>query len=242
MSFNPFDRAPVDAVERMGLDAGLRQHMLRVFNLMGLGVGITGLTAWLIAASPSLFALFFTPQGPTLLGYIAVFSPLVFIFAFGAIAMRASAATLQGAFWLYCALMGISMASVFAYFTGESIARTFFVVAAMFGATSLWGYTSKADLSRMGSFMMMGLIGIVVASLVNIFLKSTALHFVASVIGVIVFTGLTAWDVQRIKQTYAEEIGHESNEKIAVFNALSLYLNFVNLFQTMLQFMGVRRE
>ncbi len=247
MSFNPFNTvSPV--ADKASFDAGLRAHMLRVYNYMGLGLALTGLVSWFVANTPAVLQLFFAanPQtgamGPTLLGIIAMFAPLGFLFFFSFAAMRSSFSLLQGMFWLFCALMGISMASIFLVFTNASIARTFFVVAAMFFGTSLWGYTTKADLSRMGSFMVMGLIGIIIAGIVNMFLQSSALHFAISILGVVIFTGLTAWDTQRIKQTYAESHGVETNNKLALFGALSLYLNFINLFQFMLQFMGVRRD
>ncbi|ODN71451.1 Inner membrane protein YbhL [Methylobrevis pamukkalensis] len=153
-----------------------------------------------------------------------------------------STSTAMTMFWLFSAIMGLSMASVFLVFTGASIARTFFITASMFGAVSLYGYTTKADLSKMGSFLMMGLIGLIIASVVNIFLGSSALQFAISAIGVLVFTGLTAWDTQRIKETYAEHYGEDANQKIAVFSALSLYLNFINLFQMLLYFTGQREE
>ncbi|MBN9055455.1 MAG: Bax inhibitor-1/YccA family protein, partial [Rhizobiales bacterium] len=152
--------------------------------------------------------------------------------------MSASAA--QMTFWAFCAVMGLSLASVFLVFTGMSIARTFFIAATMFGATSLYGYVTKRDLPKFGSFLMMGLIGVIIASIVNIFLGSSALQFAVSVIGILVFVGLTAWDTQNIKEQYAENIGQESQQKMAVFGALSLYLNFVNIFQLLLNFTGER--
>jgi hypothetical protein len=138
--------------------------------------------------------------------------------------------------------MGLSLTAVFLVFTGASIARTFFIAAAMFATTSLYGYTTRQDLSRFGSFLMMGLVGVVLASLVNAFIGSSTLQFVVSVIGIIVFVGLTAWDTQSIKQQYAEHAGHEEEQKLAVLGALSLYLNFVNLFQLLLNFTGQRDE
>ena len=153
-----------------------------------------------------------------------------------------STSTAQLTFWAFCAVMGLSMASIFLVFTGASIARVFFITAGMFGAASLYGYTTKADLTKMGSFLFMGLIGIVIASLVNLFVGSSALQFAISVIGVIVFTGLAAYDTQTIKETYAENAGVEANTKLAVFGALSLYLSFINLFQMLLQLFGVARE
>lgn len=144
------------------------------------------------------------------------------------------------AFWAFCAVMGLSLASVFLVFTGTSIARTFFIAATMFGATSLYGYVTKRDLSKFGSFLMMGLIGVIIASIVNIFLGSSALQFAISVIGIVVFVGLTAWDTQNIKAQYADHFDQESQQKLAVFGALSLYLNFVNIFQLLLNFTGER--
>lgn len=245
MTNNPFNRGADSAsIERLGMDAGLRAHMLRIYNYMGLGVAITGLVAWLIGNNPALYAHFFNEvtHQISILGYIAMFAPLVFMLFMGAVSQRSSASTLQGMFWLFCALMGVSMFSVFIIFTGASIANTFFVVAAMFAATSLWGYSTKADLTKMGSFLMMALIGLIIASVVNMFLHSSMMHFVISGIGVLVFVGLTAYDTQRIKDNYSESFGAEANDKMAVFAALSLYLNFVNLFQYMLQFMGSRRN
>ncbi len=245
MTNNPFNRGADSAsIERLGMDAGLRAHMLRIYNYMGLGVAITGLVAWLIGNNPALYAPFFNEvtRQISILGYVAMFAPLVFMLFMGAVSQRSSASALQGMFWLFCALMGVSMFSVFIIFTGASIANTFFVVAAMFAATSLWGYSTKADLTKMGSFLMMGVIGLIIASVVNMFLQSSMMHFVISGIGVLVFVGLTAYDTQRIKDNYSESHGSEANDKLAVFAALSLYLNFVNLFQYMLQFMGSRRS
>ncbi|WP_046865106.1 Bax inhibitor-1/YccA family protein [Microvirga massiliensis] len=219
-------------------DEGLRQHMLRVYNFMGLGLTVTGLVAYFVAAIPALSEpIFQTP-----LKWVVMLAPLAFVFVLSFRIRAISAATAQILFWTYCAVMGLSLASVFLVFTGTSIARTFFITAAMFGATSLWGYTTKRDLSQFGSFLFMGLIGVVIASLVNLFIGSTALQFAISIIGVLVFTGLTAYDTQSIKEQYAESFGHETNTKLAVFGALSLYLNFVNLFQLLLNLTGQREE
>jgi FtsH-binding integral membrane protein len=149
---------------------------------------------------------------------------------------------LKTLFWLFCGTMGLSMGAIFLTYTDASIARAFFVTAATFGAMSLWGYTTKSDLASMGAFLLMGLFGLIIASVVNIFLVSSMLQWVVSVAGVAIFTGLTAWDVQRIKQTYAESYGQEANDKMAVFSALTLYLNFINAFQFMLELMGNRRS
>ena len=219
-------------------DEGLRQHMLRVYNYMGIGLVVTGLVAFFVASTPALYVpLFQTP-----LKWAVMLAPLAFVLFFSFRMHAMTAASAQMAFWAFCAVMGLSLASVFLVFTGASIARTFFITATMFGATSLYGYTTKRDLSKFGSFLIMGLIGIIIASLVNIFLGSSLLQFAISIIGVLVFTGLTAYDTQTIKEQYAEGFGHEGNSKMAVFGALSLYLNFVNIFQLLLSLTGQREE
>jgi uncharacterized protein len=169
-------------------------------------------------------------------------APLAFVLFFSFRMQSMSAAGAQGMLWAFCAVMGLSMASIFLVFTGTSIARTLFIAAAMFGATSLYGYTTKRDLSQFGSFLIMGLIGVVIASLVNIFLASSTLQFVVSIVGILVFVGLTAWDTQSIKEQYAENFDAESRQKPAVFGAFSLYLNFINIFQLLLNFTGQREE
>ena len=211
-------------------DEGLRQHMLRVYNYIGLGLVLTGLVAYLVAATPALYQPIFGSP----LKWVVMLAPLGFVFFFSFRLHAISAATAQGLYWTFCALMGLSLASVFLVYTGTSIARTFFITASMFGATSLYGYTTKRDLSKLGSFLLMGLIGVVIASLVNLFVGSSALQFAISVIGVLVFTGLTAYDTQNIKEQYAEAVGSEANSKLAVWGALSLYLNFINIFQLLL--------
>ena len=227
--------APVKT-EQAVFDAGLRQHMRRVYNYMVMGLAVTGIVASLIAGSPTLTAVIFgTP-----LKWIAMLAPLVFIFVLSWHFDRLSVSALQILFWVFCGVMGLSMASIFLMFTGASVARVFFITAAMFAGVSLYGYLTQADLSRMGSFLFMGLLGLIIAGLVNLFLASSALHFALSVIGVLVFTGLTAYDTQRVKEEYAEYHGYETNSKLAIMGALSLYLNFVNLFQMLLQLLGNR--
>ncbi len=217
-------------------DEDLRQHMLRVYNYMGLGLAVTGLVALFVASTPALYVpIFQTP-----LKWVVMLAPLAFIFLLSFRMQTVSAAKAQVLFWAFCVVMGLSLASVFLVFTGTSIARTFFITATMFGATSLYGYTTKRDLSKFGSFLVMGLIGVIIASLVNLFIGSSALQFAISIIGVLVFTGLTAYDTQSIKEQYAEAHGHETNTKMAVFGALSLYLNFINLFQLLLSLTGER--
>ncbi|WP_376704486.1 Bax inhibitor-1/YccA family protein [Mesorhizobium sp. ISC25] len=217
-------------------DEGLRRHMLRVYNYMGLGLVVTGVIAFVVASTPALYVpIFSTP-----LKWVVMLAPLAFVLLFSFRMQTVSAAGAQAMFWAFCAVMGLSLASVFLVFTGTSVARTFFIAATMFGATSLYGYTTKRDLTQFSSFLIMGLIGVVIASIVNIFLGSTALQFAISVIGIAVFIGLTAWDTQTIKEQYAENFGAESQQKLAVFGAFSLYLNFINIFQLLLNFTGER--
>lgn len=219
-------------------DAGLRQHMLGIYRNMGIALIVSGLIAYAISATPSLYQpIFGTP-----LKWVAMFAPLAFALFFS---FRFDRISLQGAYaclWGFAAVMGVSMASIFLVFTGASIASTFFIAASMFLAVSLWGYTTKSDLSRWSSFLFMGLIGVVIASLVNLFLQSGPLQLVISIIGVILFTGLTAWDTQRAKAEYIAYGGGAATEKLAVMSAFSLYLNFVNIFQLLLQFIGVQKS
>ncbi|RWA76872.1 MAG: Bax inhibitor-1/YccA family protein [Mesorhizobium sp.] len=217
-------------------DEGLRRHMLRVYNYMGLGLVVTGLVAVAVASTPALYVPIFSSP----LKWVVMLAPLAFVMLFSFKMQTMSAASAQMMFWAFCAIMGLSLASVFLVFTGTSIARTFFIAATMFGATSLYGYTTRRDLTQFSSFLIMGLIGVVIASLVNLFLGSTALQFAISVIGIAVFIGLTAWDTQTIKEQYAENFDAESQQKLAVFGAFSLYLNFINIFQLLLNFTGER--
>lgn len=232
--YNPYATSS-RTLDQASFDAGLRSHMLRVYNYMCLALAITGGVAFLGAQSQTLIALIFgTP-----LKWVVMLAPLAFVM-FGFRPDRMSASALRTSLMVFSALMGLSMMSIFLVFTGASIARVFFITAAMFAGTSLYGYTTKADLSKMGSFMIMGLIGIIIASLVNIFLASISVHFAISVLGVVIFTGLTAWDTQNIKENYASHWGDEANSRLAVMGALGLYLNFINLFQFMLSLLGQR--
>ncbi|CDX30958.1 MULTISPECIES: Bax inhibitor-1/YccA family protein [unclassified Mesorhizobium] len=217
-------------------DEGLRKHMLRVYNYMGLGLVVTGLVAFFVASTPALYVPIFSSP----LKWVVMLAPLAFVMLFSFKMQTMSASGAQAMFWAFCAVMGLSLASVFLVFTSTSIARTFFIAATMFGATSLYGYTTRRDLTQFSSFLIMGLIGVVIASLVNLFLGSTALQFAISVIGIAVFVGLTAWDTQTIKEQYAENFDAESQQKLAVFGAFSLYLNFINIFQLLLNFTGER--
>ena len=227
------------------VDEGLRAYMLRVYNYMGVGTVITGVTAWLVA-NTSLINVFYntTPEGfltPSLLGWAAVISPLIFVLAMNFGINRMKASTLQLLFWAVTVVFGVSLSNIFLTFTGESIARVFFITAGLFGAMSLYGYTTKRDLTKFGTFLFMGLIGIIIASVVNLFIGSTMMQFVISVIGVLVFTGLTAWDTQRIKNTYdAVSSSGELMAKTAVMGALNLYLDFLNLFVMLMHLLGNR--
>ncbi len=255
MAFSPDYRAypTQSATTTAVLDAGLRAYMLRVYNWMSSGLLLTGIIAYAIAhtsAMDAFYPLVRTASGrlvhaPTPLAYIAMFAPLAFVLVLSFGVNRLSSTAVQALFWAFCAAMGASLTSIFVVYTGESVVRVFFITAATFAATSLYGYTTKADLSKMGSFMMMGLFGIIIAGLVNIFLQSSALQFAISIIGVLVFVGLTAYDTQRIKADYVQFAYAEGTElaaKRGVFDALSLYLNFINLFTFLLQLMGVRNN
>jgi FtsH-binding integral membrane protein len=233
-------------------DAGLRAYMVRVYNWMASGLLLTAIVAYGIAHT-SLINLFYpvvmTPYGahrvPSALAILSIFSPLAFILVLSFGVNRLSRTAAQTLFWLFCASMGASLTNIFLQYTGESIARVFVITAATFAFMSLWGYTTRSDLTRMGSFLFMGLVGIVLASLVNIFLHSSGLQFAISVIGVVVFTGLTAYDTQRIKATYLQFAYADTPEmaaKRSVYDALQLMLNFINLFLLLLQFMGVRNS
>lgn len=223
------------------IDEGLRAHMNKVYGLMSVAMLVTFAVAWAVGSTPALVAAIFgTP-----LKWVAMFLPLVMVFAFGAMVGRMSAAAAQLFFYVFAAAMGLSLASIFVVFTGTSIAQTFLVTAIAFAALSLYGYTTKRDLSAMGAFLIMGLVGLIVASIVNILLASSALAFAISVIGVLIFAGLTAWDTQNIKNTYIQHAMHGDQEwlgKAAVMGALNLYMDFINLFMFLLQFMGQQRE
>jgi FtsH-binding integral membrane protein len=228
------------------IDAGLRAYMLRVYNYMLLGLGLTGLVAFATANTPlgTLFFSFDPARGgmaPNLLGWAAIIAPIGLVFFLSFRIQRMSFAAAQTTFWVYAGLMGVSIALILWQFTGASVARVFFITAATFGAMSLYGYTTKRDLSGFGSFLFMGLIGLIIASVVNIFLASTMMQWIISVVGVLVFTGLTAYDTQRIKEAYDVRAGHEAVGKTAIMGALSLYLDFINLFIMLLRIMGDRR-
>jgi uncharacterized protein len=219
------------------IDAGLRLYMQRVYGYMAGGLALTGIVAYAAAASGFYQAIAATP-----LIWIVMLAPLGFVLALSFGIQRMSAATATVLFWLYAAVMGLSLGGVFLVFTGASIARVFFITAATYAAMSLYGYTTRSDLSGFGPFLLMGLIGIVIASIVNILVGSSTLQFAISVIGVLVFVGLTAYDTQRIKEMYLESDTVEIADKKAVLGALALYLDFINLFMLLLQLFGQRRE
>ena len=247
-----FDRPSVAA--RPGtaavIDQGLRSYMLRVYNYMGIGLVVTGIVAYFTYAAAfveqngqivnvtSFGALLF--ESP--LRWVLFLAPLAFVLVLSFGVNKLSAAMTQLLFWVFAAVMGVSLASIFAVYTTASIAQVFFISAATFGAMSLYGYTTKRDLTQFGSFLIMGLIGVVIASIVNIFLHSSGLSFAISIVGVLVFVGLTAWDTQRIKEQYDAGHGAEILAKSAIMGALSLYLDFINLFLMLLRIFGGNRN
>ncbi len=226
-----------------GIDQGLRSYMLKVYNLMALGVALTGVVAYAFAEmagtrealTPFGVAIYTSP-----LRWVILLAPLAVVFFLSFRIEKMSLFAAQLSFWVYAGLVGASLSSIFLVYTDASITKTFAVTAASFAALSLYGYTTKRDLSAMGSFMVMGLFGLIIASVINIFLKSSALDFAVSAIGVLVFAGLTAWDTQKIKDMYLEADGFEVMGKKAIMGALNLYMDFINLFLFLLRFMGNR--
>jgi uncharacterized protein len=237
---------PTVARAGVAVDEGLRSYMLGVYNYMAGGVALTGVAAYLTymlavqdgALTPFGQAIYTSP-----LRWVVMLAPLGFVLYLGFRLQQMSVGAAQVAFWLFAAVMGISLSSIFLVFTGQSITQIFFITAATFGALSLWGYTTKRDISGWGSFLFMGLVGVILASLVNIFLQSSGLQFAISVIGVLVFAGLTAYDTQRIKDGYLM-IRHDATmvAKSAIMGALNLYLDFINMFIMLLQLFGSSRN
>ena len=230
---------------RAQIDEGLRAHMNKVYGLMSVAMLVTAGVAWSVGSSDALLGIFRDPLTlrPNILGWVVMFAPLAMVFAFGALLNRMSAAAAQVFFYAFAAVMGLSLAWIFKVFTGVSIAQTFLITAISFAGLSLYGYVTKRDLSGMGTFLMMGLIGLVIAMVVNIFLASSALAFAISVIGVLIFAGLTAYDTQNIKNNYLQHAVQGDTEwlgKAAIMGALNLYMDFINLFMFLLQFMGNR--
>ena len=245
-NLNTFGRAGSPADQAV-FDAGLRAHMIRVYNYMASGLALSGIVAFALFSSPELAGLFFQIQGGRVyglngLGWIATFAPLGLLLLVSFRAASMSVGAVQAVYWAVTGLMGVSLSILLFTYTGASVARTFFITAAAFGALSLYGYTTKKDLSAVGKFLFMGLIGLILASLVNMFWPSGTMSFIISAAGVLIFSGLIAYDTQKIKEQYAEAWGSDVAEKIAIFGALSLYLDFVNLFQFLMSFLGQERE
>jgi FtsH-binding integral membrane protein len=227
------------------IDQGLRAYMLKVYNLMALGLAITGVAAfvtWQMAVQDGHLTQFGQVLYGSPLRWVVMLAPLAVVFFLSFRINTMTVAAAQTTFWVYAALMGLSLSSIFLVFTGQSIVQTFFVTAASFGALSLYGYTTKRDLTAIGSFLIMGLFGLIIAALVNIFLASSALGFAISAIGVLIFAGLTAYDTQKIKEMYYEADDVAVMGRKAIMGALTLYLDFVNLFTFLLQFMGNRNN
>ncbi|MBP2484927.1 FtsH-binding integral membrane protein [Rhizobium leguminosarum] len=226
------------------IDQGLRAYMLKVYNLMALGLAITGVAAYLsfqFAFANGELTAFGQAIYVSPLKWVVILAPLALVFFLSFRINTMTVAAAQTTFAVYAALVGLSLSSIFLIYTGQSVVQTFFVTAASFGALSLYGYTTKRNLSAMGSFLMMGLFGLIIASLVNIFLASSAVQFVISVLGVLIFAGLTAYDTQRIKELYLEADDVAVAGRKAIMGALTLYLDFINLFMFLLQFMGNRK-
>ena len=236
-NFNTFSRTGT-AADQAAFDVGLRAHMIRVYNYMASGLALSGIVAFGLFSSPDLAGLFFQIQagrvvGLNGLGWVAILAPMGLLLLVSFRAAQMSVGSIQAVYWAVTALMGVSLSLLLFTYTGASVARTFFVTAAAFGALSLYGYTTKKDLTAMGKFLFMGVVGLILASIVNMIWPSGAMSFVISAAGVLIFSGLIAYDTQKIKDQYAE--------KVAFFGALSLYLDFVNLFQFLMMFLGQRR-
>ena len=232
------------------VDQGLRAYMLGVYNYMTLGLGLTGVVAlgthMLAVVGQTGGKVMLSPLGQALyaspLRWVVILAPLAFVFFIGARAHSISAATARNLFLAFSAVMGLSLSSLLIVFTGASVARVFFITAAAFGGLSIYGYVTKRDLSPIGSFLIMGVWGLVIAGLVNLFLHSSGLQFALSILSVLIFSGLTAWDTQSIKDNYYEGDGYEVAQKKSVFGALSLYLDFINMFQSLLFLFGERND
>ncbi|MFZ8864622.1 MAG: Bax inhibitor-1/YccA family protein [Rickettsiales bacterium] len=235
MDFSRFQT--VSKAQSLSYDQGLKDFMINVYNNMFIGILITAFVGFFISTSPALLNLI---HG-TMLKFVIMFAPFILVIMFGRKIQTASYSSLRTMFWLYAALMGAMLSYIFIAYTGASIVRTLFITASMFGAMSLYGYTTKKDLTSMGSFFFMGLVGIVIMSLVNIFMKSSAIYFVISFAAIIIFTGLTAYETQKLKATYSQLGNSEMGKKLGLSGALSLYMNFLNIFIHLLQFIGDRR-
>jgi FtsH-binding integral membrane protein len=233
----PIQRRSSPTSREIDIDMGLRSYMIRVYMYMSFGMGLTGLVAFYTASSPAIMISIFTSP----LKWVVMLAPIGMVFFLSARIGVLSLSSAQILFWIYAGLMGISLSTIFLVFTGESIARVFFITASIFAAMSLYGYSTHKDLTAMGSFLMMGVLGLIIASLVNLFFQSSAMQMMISSIGVLVFTGLTAYDVQQIKESYLESAIADISGKKAILGALQLYLDFINLFISLLQLSNDRR-
>ncbi|NNG02910.1 MAG: Bax inhibitor-1/YccA family protein [Inquilinus sp.] len=252
MAFDPQNRAAPYAggrvADRAVVDAGLRRYLLSVYNYMTTGLVISGLVAWAVANVPAVTGIFYVMQGgqPVSLnglGMIAMWAPLAMLFGAMFMMRSPSARTAQGFYWAFVAINGVGLSILMVVYTGESLVRTFFIAASAFAALSLFGYTTKKDLSGFGSFLIMGLFGLIIAMVVNMFFASSMMQFVIASAGVLIFAGLTAYDTQRLKTQYISWVGGQGQEVqtvTAVFGALTLYITFLNLFQFLLMFLGGR--
>ena len=237
MSNNFNDPISRSSARSVSLDAGLRAYMISVYNYMAMGLGFTGLIAYLVSGQPALMqAIFGGPQA-----YLVIFSPLILVFMISAKLQQYSFSKIQTLFWIYSGLMGLSLSSIFLMYELGSIAKTFFITASMFGTMSIYGYSTQKDLTGMGSFLMMGVFGIIIASIVNMFMQSGPMQYAISILTVLIFTGLTAYDTQTIKSMYNPGASQENSGKIAVFGAMQLYIDFINIFLALLRLFGDRR-
>ena len=250
-NFDTFNRTSTVA-DQATFDVGLRAHMVRVYNYMASGLALSGIVAFALFNFEGLASVFFDIRvmangrtvvaGLNVLGWVAILAPIGLLLLVSFRAAKMSVGSIQAVYWAVTALMGVSLSLLLFRYTGASVARTFFVTAAAFASLSLYGYTTKRDLTAMGKFLFMGVVGLMIAGFVNMIWPSGTMSFIISAAGVLIFSGLIAYDTQKIKEQYAEAWGSEMADKIAIFGALSLYLDFVNLFQFLMAFMGDKRE
>lgn len=235
------ERNYTSAVEKTEIDEGLRSYFMSVYNHMAGGLVLTALMAWVVANTPLINMMFSAQGGMSFWGWLFLLAPLFVVFAFGWVVAKGTLAQVRATFIGYSALMGVSLAPIFLVYTGASMTRVFLITSAMFGGMSLYGYVTKRDLTSIGAFLKMGLWGIIIAVLVNLFLRSSALDFALSIVSVFVFTGLTAYDTQKIRAIYMSADSADAQGRKVVVGALSLYLDFINLFIALLRLMGDRR-
>lgn len=242
MEQNQFGTTPQTTTRDREVDVGLKNHFNRVYGTMSLGLLITAVMAYVTAGSPAMYGLLMSAQGNSFTRLLVAFSPMIVIaMAFNPYTIqRLSSAVLGMIFFAFSAYFGWLLSTIFIAYTSESIARTFFITAATFAAMSIWGYTTKADLSKMGSFLMMAVIGLIIAMVVNMFLQSSAMMYFISGAGVVIYTLMVAFDTRKIKESYNKAYGVENNNKMAIMGALSLYINFIMIFQFLMQFLGNR--